>query len=350
MSMKVSVKNDKFNSGKEVQIFTLTNSNGMQVEAINWGATLTKVMVPDRDGNIENVVLEWQDIDTYEKNPGCLGSTVGRVAGRIADAKVTLDNKEYNFVKNNAGNTLHGGLEGFHLKPWKASVKEGESEVSVTFTYLSLDGEENFPGNLNASITYTLKEDNSLTMTYEATTDKETIVNMTNHAYFNLSGNAKRSVLDQEVFINSSKICEGDSELIPSGQYLALAENKPFDFRQAKAIGKDISADHIQLKYGNGYDHIWVLDEGDVSASLYDSASGREMLVKTSAPGVVMYSMNFADDDILLSSGNRQEVRYGVCFETQKKAIGRNEVFKDEVVLKPDENYRQVTTFLFKNR
>ncbi len=350
MSMKVTVKNDKFSSGKEVKLFNLKNSSGMQVEVLSWGATLTKIMVPDKDGNIENVVLEWKDVDTYESNPGCFGSTVGRVAGRIADAKVTIDNKEYNFIKNNAGNTLHGGAVGFHLKPWEASVKEDEDEVSVTFTYESKDGEENFPGNLQAQITYTLKEDNSLTMTYGATTDKETIVNMTNHAYFNLSGNAKCSVLDQEVFINSSKICEGDSELIPSGNYLCLDQNKEFDFRVPKTIGKDINADHVQLKYGNGYDHIWVLDKGDISASLYDSVSGREMIVKTSAPGVVMYSMNFADDDVLLANGNRQQVRYGVCFETQKKAIGRNEVFKNEVILKPGENYSQVTTFLFKNR
>ncbi len=347
MSVKAVIKEAKFNSGKEVKRFTLTNSNGMVVEVIGWGATLTKIMVPDRDGNIENVVLEWQDIKTYEENPGCFGAVVGRIAGRIADGKVTIEDKVYEFVKNNGVNTLHGGDAPFHQKMWTGEISEGESEASVKLTYLSKDGEGNFPGNLLSTVVYTLKEDNSLTLSYESTTDKETIVNLTNHAYFNLSGNAKRSILDQEVFINSSKICDVDSGLIPTGKYLNLDDNTEFDFRTPKKLGRDISCKHKQLEYGNGYDHCFVLDEGEVAATLYDELSGREMTVKTTAPGVVVYTMNFADDDVLLSNGKRQQTRFGVCFETQNKAIGKNEVFKEDVILKVGQKYRQVTTFSF---
>lgn len=348
--MKIITKDMKFASGKNITKYELSNSAGMKVEVLSWGATLTKIVVPDKTGNFENVLLEWDDLNTYENNPGYFGATVGRIAGRIADAKVTLDDKVYTFVKNTFGNTLHGGATGFDKINWKGQVEEREDAIVLTLSYLSPDGEEGFPGNLHAKAIYMLKEDNTLTLTYEATTDKETIVNLTNHAYFNLSGEAKRSVLEQQVYINSQQICELDKELIPTGKFLDVDDQSAFDFRKPKAIGKDIEEDNLHLKNGCGYDHYWILEKGEKAAELYDPISGRLMEISTTAPGVVVYTMNHADGVTKLSNGEGQQRRYGICFETQKKPIGKNEVFKEDVILKPGNIYRQETTFKFSNR
>ena len=348
--MKIVSKDITFASGEKVTKYELSNTAGMTVEVLNWGATLTKIVVPDKEGHFENVILEWEDINTYENNPGNFGATVGRIAGRIADAKVTLNHQVYHFVKNTYGNTLHGGLVGFDKKAWTGEMQQTEDSVILTLSYLSPDGEEGFPGNLHVKAIYLLKEDNTLTLTYEATTDKETIVNLTNHAYFNLSGEAKRSVLGQEVYINSSQICDLNEELIPTGAFIDLDNESAFDFRIPKAIGKDIERENPHLKNGYGYDHCWLLNKGEKAAELYDPISGRVMEISTTAPGVVVYTMNHADGVTKLSNGKEQQRRYGVCFETQRKPIGKNEVFKEEVILKPSEVYRQETTFKFGNR
>lgn len=350
MRMKIVSYEETFASGRKVTRYELSNTQGMKVEVLSWGATLTKIIVPDKEGKIENVVLEWEDLNTYEKNPGSFGATVGRIAGRIADAKVTLDNEVYTFVKNHYGNTLHGGTEGFDKKEWKGEMHQTDEAVTLTLSYLSPDGEEGFPGNLVVKACYILKEDNTLTLTYEATTDKKTIVNLTNHAYFNLSGEAKRSILEQEVFINSNQMCDLNEELIPTGEIIDLDNESPFDFRKAKAIGKDIDEDNRLLKNGSGYDHCWLLNQGDKSAELYDPVSGRLMEIRTDAPGVVVYTMNYADGVTKLSNGKAEQKRYGICFETQRKPIGQNEVFKEETILKPGEVYRQETTFKFSIR
>lgn len=345
--MKIVSHEEAFASEIKVTRYELSNNKGMKVEVLSWGATLTKIMVPDKEGKVENVILEWEDLNTYEKNPGNFGATVGRVAGRIADAKVTLDEKVYTFAKNSYGNTLHGGLEGFDKKNWAGEMNQTDESATLTLTYISPDGEEGFPGNLSVKACYTLKDDNTLTLTYEATTDKTTIVNLTNHAYFNLSGEAKRSILEQEVVIHSSQICDLNEELIPTGNVIDLEGESIFDFRKAKAIGKDIGKDHYLLKNGCGYDHCWLLNEGHQAAELYDPISRRLMEITTDAPSVVVYTMNFADGITKLSNGEGQKVRYGICFETQKKPIGQNEVFKEEVILKVGQVYRQETTFKF---
>ena len=348
--MKIVSKDMSFASGKKITKYELSNTAGMKVEVLNWGATLTKIMVPDKEGRFENVILEWEDINTYENNPGNFGATVGRIAGRIADAKVTLNHQVYHFAKNTYENTLHGGLVGFDRKAWTGDIQQTEDAAILTLSYLSPDGEEGFPGNLHVKAIYVLKEDNTLTLTYEATTDKETIVNLTNHAYFNLSGEAKRSVLEQEVYINSNQICDLNEELIPTGALIDLDNERAFDFRIPKAIGKDIEQENHHLKNGCGYDHCWLLNKGEKAAELYDATSGRVMEIRTTAPGVVVYTMNHADGITKLSNGAGQQRRYGVCFETQRKPIGKNEVFKEEVILKPSEVYRQETTFKFGNR
>lgn len=348
--MKIVSYEESFASGDKVTRYELSNTQGMKVEVLSWGGILTKIMVPDRDGTIENVILEWEDLNTYIKNPGYFGATVGRVAGRIADAKITLDDKVYTFAKNDYGNTLHGGTEGFDKKEWKGEVYQTDESATLILSYLSPDGEEGFPGNLAVKAYYILKEDNTLTLTYEATTDKKTIVNLTNHAYFNLSGEAKRSVLEQEVFINSHQISDLNEELIPTGEIIDLDHEHAFDFRTAKTIGKEIDEDNRLLKNGGGYDHCWLLDQGEKAAELYDPISGRVMEISTDAPAVVVYTMNNADGVTKLANGKGEEKRYAICFETQRKPIGKNEVFKEETILNPGEVYKQETTLKFSIR
>lgn len=335
------------NSGQKITKYTLKNDNGMQIEVLSLGATLIKVMVPDVHNKLENVVLGWQDMNVYEAHPGNFGAVIGRVAGRIYKGEVTLEGKKYCFPKNTFENTLHGGKNGFHTKNWEGIVEEGEEEISLKMDYLSVDGEEGFPGNLKVSVTYILNNTNELTISYEAVTDKETIVNLTNHAYFNLSGDGKRDIYEQEVYIDSDSIYELDEELIPTGNILSL-ENEPyFDFRKAKKIGQDIHKENTQLKNGCGYDHIWKLNQGKEAISLYDSISKRYMTVTTSEPCVVVYTMNHASDPLMLENGMPQKPRFGVCFETQKPAVGYNEINRQAITLKPDTIYKQKTTFSF---
>ncbi len=345
--MEINQSKITFNSGREVTVYQLINNVGMQVEILSLGGILTKIVVPDKDGCFESIILNWDDMAYYEENLPYFNALIGRVAGRIHDAKVTLNDKVYTFAKNNNGNSLHGGSKGFDKKIWTAAQEVAEKEVVLQLTYLSKDGEEGFPGNLEVTVVYRLTNENELKIEYKAQTDEDTIVNLTNHAYFNLSGNAKRSVLDQEVFINADKICKLDEELIPDGELLSVEEHPAFNFKERKAIGRDIHQDDLQLKYGNGYDHPWVLNDGTKAVEFYDPISKRCMEIATTEPGVVMYTMNYADDPIKLSNGEIQKPHYGVCFETQKLPIGYNEVFKEGVLLKKGDTYTSTTTFKF---
>ncbi|MBE6024753.1 MAG: galactose mutarotase [Cellulosilyticum sp.] len=335
------------NSGREVIKYTLINDQGMEVEVISIGATLIKITAPDGNGNYENVILGWQDLNVYEAHPGDFGAIVGRIAGRIHKGKATIAEKEYHFSTNEFENTLHGGTHGFHTKDWNGSITKGEDEIRLTMSYQSVDGEEGFPGNVHVKVTYILKNNNSLTLEYEATTDKETIINLTNHAYFNLSGDGKRDVLGQTLYISSDAIYELDEELIPTGKMIQLDDEPIFDFRKPKCIGQDIEKENIHLKNGCGYDHAWQLNTSNEAIVLYDSISKRSMSVTTSEPSVVVYTMNHADEPLVLSNGKIQQPRYAVCLETQKPAIGYNEVGRQAVTLKPDEMYKQCTIFSF---
>ncbi|MDF2614712.1 MAG: galactose mutarotase [Clostridia bacterium] len=345
--MKITSANVTLKSGKEVTVYQLTNDKGMLVEVLNLGGIITKILVPDQEGKLENVVLEWDELDTYENDPAYFSALIGRVAGRIYDAKVTINDKVYTFAKNNNGNTLHGGLRGFDKKIWTAADETTKEEAVLKLTYFSEDGEEGFPGNLNVTVWYTVNNRNELSIKYKAQTDQDTIVNLTNHAYFNLSGNAKRSVLEQEVYINSDKICKLDQELIPDGEFLSVEEHPAFNFKTSKPIGRDINLEDIQLKYGNGYDHPWILNNGENAVEFYDPISKRCMNITTTEPGVVMYTMNYADAPIKLANGEIQKPNYGACFETQKLPIGYNEVFKEGVILRKDDTYSSETTFIF---
>lgn len=345
--MKKSSQDIVLDSGRKITKFSLENDKGMQVEILSLGATLIKVMVPDINGKLENVVLGWQDINVYERHPGNFGAIIGRVAGRIYKGEVTLEGKKYRFPQNTFENTLHGGFNGFHTKNWEGMFEESSHAISLKMNYLSRDGEEGFPGNLKVTVIYTLNNNNELTISYEAVTDKETIVNLTNHAYFNLSGDAKRDIYEQEVYIDSDMIFELDEELIPTGNMLSLEDEPYFDFRMTKKLGQDIHKENDQLKNGQGYDHIWQLNQGKEAISLYDSISKRYMTVTTSEPCVVVYTMNHAKDILMLANGMPQKTRFGICFETQKAAIGYNEVNREAITLKPDNIYKQETTFSF---
>ncbi len=335
--------------GNRIIKYLMVNDVGMEVEVLNLGATLTKIMVPDQDGNFENVVLEWQDINVYEENPGYIGAIIGRMAGRIHKARITLDEKVYKLTKNENDNILHGGAEGLHHKFWNGMVKCTDNEARLQLCCKSKDGEEGFPGNVEVKVTYILNNDNQLSIQYEANTDQLTVVNLTNHAYFNLSGNGKRSVLEQEVWIDSNKIFELDNESIPTGKMLSLDEEYSFDFRKAKAIGKDIANDSVQLRYGKGYDHLWLLNQrNEKNIELYDPISERCMDITTTEPCVVMYTMNNPPSEKLKIAN--QEIRYGICFETQKCAIGYDEVFKEPCLLTPHITYHSETRYKFSIR
>ncbi|MBP3887836.1 MAG: galactose mutarotase [Cellulosilyticum sp.] len=335
------------NSGREVTKYQLKNKLGMEVEVISIGATLTKITAPDADGNYENVILAWQDLNLYEAHPGNFGAIVGRTAGRIYKGKATIAGKTYQFPINTFENTLHGGINGFHTKDWQGETIVEDDEVRLVMSCVSKDGEEGYPGNLDIKVTYILKNDNSLTLDYEATTDQETIINLTNHAYFNLSGDGKRDILEQELTIDSDRIYDLDEELIPTGEMIDLDDEPIFDFRKPKAIGKDINKENKHLKNGCGYDHAWALNSKENAINLYDSVSKRHMSVTTSEPAVVVYTMNHAGDTFVLSNGMQQKPRYAVCLETQKPAVGYNEVGRQAITLKCNEVYKQCTIFSF---
>ena len=334
-------------SGTSITKFLMVNDNGMEVEVINLGAILTKIIVPNKENEFENILLSWQDINGYEKNPGNYGAVVGRTAGRIWNGQVTIEDKVYHFYKNNNGSTLHGGQVGFDHKVFEGEAVLTQDSARVKLTYLSEDGEEGYPGNLQVEITYILKNDNSLTIDYKGVTDKTTIVNLTNHAYFNLSGDGKRSILEQEVYLNSDHIFATDNNLVPDGRMISVEDAPAFDFRELKKIGKHIHSEDELIKSCSGYDHVYKLKEGEKAAQLVDKVSGRCMTVTTTEPCIVFYTMNGVDEDWRFANGKEPEPYYGVCFETQKAPIGINEVFKEDVLLKQNQVYTQSTTFKF---
>ncbi|MDZ4993918.1 galactose-1-epimerase [Clostridium perfringens] len=324
----------------------ILKNDKISVELLNQGATIKKIFVEDKDGNKENIVLTYKDDDSYIENPSSLGASIGRVAGRIGNSTFELNGVKYNLDKNNNGNTLHGGYKGFSKKIWDYELNEEKDKSSVTFHCFSEDGEGGFPGNLKVSITYSLNNRNELAIEYKALSDKDTLVNLTNHSYFNLSGNNKRNVLEQKLYINSEKICQLDENLIPTGNFINV-ENTPFDFRKFKKIGEDIDKEDEQLKIGSGYDHPWLLNkDNEIDAILLDQISGRIMKVKTNQKAIVCYSMNFPDD-LPLENGVVAKKHDGICFETQSLPIGYDDCFLENIVLKENDEYYQKTTFEF---
>lgn len=333
----------------EVKKFTLTNKNGLNMEVITYGAIITSLETPDKEGKLEDIVLGYDKLQGYIDNNPYFGAVVGRYGNRIADAKFSIDDSVYTLAANNGKNHLHGGIKGFDKVVWKASEINDENGVGLKLTYTSVDGEEGYPGNLDVSVFYTLNNDDELEVQYHAKTDKKTVVNLTQHTYFNLTG-MEEDILNHEVMINASRITPVDSTLIPTGEFMPV-ENTPFDFTTAKKVGKDINADHQQIKFGNGYDHNWVLNESKEkmthAATLSEPKSGRIVEVYTTEPGIQFYTGNFLDGSITGKEGVVYGYRHGLCLETQHYPDSPNQPDFPSTVLNPNEEYLTITKFKF---
>jgi aldose 1-epimerase len=335
---------------EQVDVYTLKNQKGMEVNIMTYGGIITSLKVPNKAGVSEEVVIGFNNLEQYTKANPYFGALIGRYGNRIAKGKFTLDGKEYSLAINNAPNALHGGPEGFHRVIWTAEEAIGGDIASLKLKYLSKDMEEGYPGNLTVFVTYTLKNDNSLDVVYEATTDKKTIVNLTQHSYFNLSGDFTKPILDHQITIDADKLVPVAATLIPTGK-LTDVTNTPFDFRKPKVIGAAIGNKDEQLKNGLGYDHCWVLnnqDKGDrFAASVYDPTSGRVLEVYTDQPGIQFYSGNFLDGTLPMRNGGTYAHRTGFCLETQHYPDSPNQKDFPTTVLNPGENYKTKTTFKF---
>ena len=340
--------------GSAVTLYVLTNSRGMQAAIINYGGILVSLKVPDRNHNFADVVLGYDNLQGYVGDKTFQGAIIGRYANRIAHGKFTLNGKEYMLERNDGENTLHGGNHGFNKVLWQAKPVPGKDSQSLVLTYLSPDGEGGFPGNLNVKVTYTLTDNNELKIAYEATSDKDTVVNLTNHAYYNLAGQGDGDILGHVLTIYADRFTPVDQVLIPTG-HLQGVKGIPFDFTRPTPIGARIDHDDDQLKLGHGYDHNFVLNAGMTSApvpaaSAYEPKSGRMLEIATTEPGIQFYSGNFLDGSITGKSGKVYKHRYGFCLETQHFPDSPNHPDFPSTVLKAGETYRTTTIYTFSVR
>ena len=340
----------KLKTGEEVFAYTLQNKAGMQAKIINFGATLVSLTAPDKNGKYEDVTLGYDNINDYAEGTSYFGAIVGRYGNRIGKGKFTLDGKEYQLTINNGENHLHGGIKGFNKVIWNAEPETTDSTQSLKLTYLSPDGDQGYPGNLNITVVYTLHENNSLEIDYSATTDKPTILNPTHHSYFNLTGNVDNTILNHELKIDADYITPVDKGLITTGK-LEKVEGTPFDFRTFHKIGERINDKDQQLEYGMGYDHNWVLNNYNGSvrevAELYEPVSGRLMQVFTDQPGLQFYSGNFLDGTIKGKGGKMYKHRTGLCLETQHYPDSPNKPDFPSARLNPGDTYKQTTIYHF---
>lgn len=335
-------------NGDSTDLYILKNANGAEVTLTNYGARIVSVMVPDRDGNLQDVVLGFDNVDDYVNTDNNLGATIGRYGNRIANGKIMINGVEYELPQNNFGHTLHGGPEGYHKQVFDAVQPDSQS---VVFTYLSEDGEAGFPGNLNVKVTMTLTDDNAIDLQYEAETDKETVVNLTNHSYFNLSGDGNNTILDHLLMIDADAFTPVDDTFMTTGQ-ISTVEGTPMDFRTPTAVGERIDEyDFDQLKNGDGYDHNWVLNtKGDISrvaATVYSPATGIQLEVYTDEPGVQVYAGNFLDGSLTGKNGAIYGKRNAICLETQKYPDSPNKPEWPSPYLKPGEKYTSRCIYKF---
>jgi aldose 1-epimerase len=340
--------------GATIDLYVLKNKNGVEADVITFGAALVSLKTPDRSGNMADVVLGYKDPDGYVNDKAYLGATAGRYANRIANGKFTLDGKTYELPKNDGPNTLHGGLKGFNKRLWTAHEVSSPNGQAVRFSYVSKDGEEGFPGNLKVDVTYSLSNDNALRIEYAATTDKTTVVNLTNHAYFNLAGEGSGDILGHELTLNANRFTPVSSTLIPTGELRAV-KGTPFDFTTAHSIGERIDQDDEQLKFGKGYDHNWVLNGGKgaapaLAAEAHDPKSGRVLQISTTEPGIQFYTGNFLDGSIQGKSGAAYNRRNAFCLETQHFPDSPNHPDFPSTVLKPGQRFHSVTIYKFSAR
>jgi aldose 1-epimerase len=336
--------------GTPVELYTLTNKNGVEARIMTYGGIVVSLKTPDKHGKLADVVLGFDSLDGYlEKNP-YFGALIGRYGNRIAKGRFTLDGKEYKLAVNNGENALHGGLKGFDKVVWK--VRHADAHA-LELGYLSRDGEEGYPGNLSVTVRYTLTDANELKLDYSATTDKTTVLNFTNHSYFNLAGEGNGDILAQQVTINADRFSPVDKGLIPAGEPRAV-EGTPFDFRKATAIGARIGADDEQIRLGGGYDHNFILNRtGDslsLAATVYDPQSGRLLEVSTTQPGMQFYTANFLDGTVKGKGGHAYPRRGAFCLETQHFPDSPNHPQFPTVTLKPGERFHSTTAYKFSAR
>jgi aldose 1-epimerase len=337
----------KLKNGQQADLYTLTNANGMVVKITNYGGIITHWLAPDKDGTMADVVLGFDSLDSYVANNPFFGALVGRYGNRIAKGTFTLDGQTYPLVTNNGPNHLHGGTKGFDKVLWNVQESPAADGESLVLTYTSKDMEEGYPGNLDVKVTYTLTNDNKLKIEYAATTDKPTIVNLTNHSYFNLTG-MKRDILDHEISIKADSLVEVDGTLIPTGKLISV-EGTPFDFRKMRPIGEQIDdISDEQIKNGGGYDHCWVVQRADDSllkiATVVEPTSGRMLDVYTTEPGVQFYTGNFLNGKTS-GKGVTYTKRMGFCLETEHYPDSPNQTKFPSVVLRPGEQYHTTTVY-----
>jgi aldose 1-epimerase len=335
--------------GTEISLYTLTNTAGTIVTITNYGGIIVSIKTEDRNGIFEDIVLGFDSLSSYVKNNPFFGCIVGRYGNRIAKGKFKLDGQTYNLAVNNGQNHLHGGVKGFDKVVWAGDNYKTPDGVVVKLTYTSKDMEEGYPGNLQTEVTYTLTNDNELRIDYKATTDKKTVVNLTNHSYFNLSGNTKTDILNHTVSLAASKFLPVDKGLIPTGK-LEDVKGTPFDFTSPTVVGERINDKHQQIQYGGGYDHCWVFDSTDKlapKATVYESTSGRFMEVFTTEPGVQFYSGNFLDGSVTGKFNTVYKKRFGLCLETQHFPDSPNQTSFPSTVLNPGDVYTSQTIYKF---
>lgn len=336
--------------GSAVEIFALKNSGGMEARIMTYGGIVVSLTVPDREGKFDDVVLGYDSLAEYERHTAHFGALIGRYANRIANAQFVLDGEVYQLAANNGPNHLHGGRQGFDRRIWTARPSDRAEGAALELRYVSADGEEGYPGNLDVKACYTLTEANELKIEYWAVADRDTIVNLTNHSYFNLNGAGSPSILDHELLINAGRFTPTDNTSIPHGE-LRSVEGTPFDFRHRCGIGSRIDADNEQLRFASGYDHNWVLNKTEnelsLAASVFEPTSGRRMDVETTEPGIQFYSGNYLDASMKGKGGREYPFRSGLCLEAQHFPDSPNQPDFPSTVLHPGEEYLQTTVYRF---
>lgn len=337
--------------GRAVELFALTNAHAVEVRMMTYGAIVTAIRTPDRAGRLDDIVLGFDSLAGYLEKSPYFGAIVGRYANRIANGQFTLDGVTYHLPRNNGPNTLHGGIRGFDKVLWTGEPFENDSGTGVTLRYTSPDGEEGFPGTVSARVTYTLTPRDELVVDYEATSDKATPINLSQHSYWNLHGASGGSILDHDLTLNAGAFTPVDSTLIPTGE-LRSVQGTPFDFRHATPIGARIEQEDTQLRFGRGYDHNWVIDRGGSTrlvhaAQLADPTSGRTLDISTTEPGVQFYTGNFLDGSINGKGRRAYAPHTGLCLETQHFPDSPNHPTFPSTILRPGATYRSRTVFSF---
>jgi len=347
---KISKQSFGTADGQPVDLYTLTNRKGLEAKITNYGGIVVSLKVPDRSGKFADVVLGFNDLDSYLKEHPFFGTAVGRYANRIAKGRFTLNGVEYKLAVNNGENHLHGGIKGFDKKVWTAEEISSTAGPAVRMTYLSKDGEEGYPGNLSVTMVYTLTNTNELRIDYTATTDKDTVLNLTHHSYFNLAGEGNGDILNHKLELNSSRFTPTDAGSIPTGELRSVVRT-PFDFQTPTAIGARINQDDEQIKFGGGYDHNYVVNgrmgRMRMAAEVTEPTTGRIMQVWTTEPGVQLYTGNFLDGTLAGKSGKNYQRRYGFCLETQHYPDSPNKPNFPTTTLKKGATFKSTTIYRF---